>query len=158
MWEMHQNAHNSKIFLTIYIGPRWPAVHLSYYLVSMFNYALFEFESFFNYVILSSKNLLAFSFLNDIAELPPSFQKRKQKANMSRRRSGMRTCRTFGGGRKGKILQRNYQEIGSQENVISQFFNLWVAHAPVRLQGLIVNWIQKEKDSQLAAHSYRLKV
>ena len=116
MWEMHQNAHNSKIFLTIYIGPRWPAVHLSYYLVSMFNYALFEFESFFNYVILTSKNLLAFSFLNDIAELPPSFQKRKQKANMSRRRSGMRTCRTFGGGRKGKILQWHDQKMESQEN------------------------------------------
>ena len=79
MWEMHQNAHNSKIFLTIYIGPRWPAVHLSYYLVSMFNYALFEFESFFNYVILTSKNLLAFSFLNDIAELPPSLKKQKTK-------------------------------------------------------------------------------
>ena len=28
-----------------------------------------------------------------------------ERANMIRRRSGMRTCRTFGGGRKGKILQ-----------------------------------------------------
>jgi len=46
----------------------------------MFNYALFELESFFNYVILTSKNLLPFSFLNDIVELPPSFQKKKTES------------------------------------------------------------------------------
>ncbi|KAL6848647.1 hypothetical protein ACP4OV_021230 [Aristida adscensionis] len=75
----------------------------------------------------------------------------------------MRTHKTYGGARKRKLLQRE-EELGSQKldlrevrlppsqtNVICHFINLWAAHTPVRLRGSIFNWIQKEKEIQLAA-------
>ena len=80
-----------------------------------------------------------------------------EKASMSSRRTSMRTRRNFQGPRKGKMLQWHDQEIGRQTNTIFQFLNLWVAHAPVQLQGSIVDWIQKEKESQLAASQLHLK-
>ena len=80
-----------------------------------------------------------------------------EKASMSSRRTSMRTWRSFRGPRKGKMLQWHGQEIGRQTNTIFQFLNLWVAHAPVQLQGSIVDWIQKEKESQLAASQLHLK-
>jgi hypothetical protein len=71
-----------------------------------------------------------------------------EKSSMSTQRTSMRT---FQGHRKGKMLQWHDQEIGRQTSTIFQFLNLWVAHAPVQLQGTIVDWIQKEKEKQLAA-------
>jgi hypothetical protein len=71
-----------------------------------------------------------------------------EKASMGTQRTSMRT---FQGPSKGKMLQWHDQEIGRQTSTIFQFLNLWVAHAPVQLQGTIVDWIQKEKESQLAA-------
>jgi len=71
-----------------------------------------------------------------------------EKASMSTQRTSMRT---FQGPSKGKMLQWHDQEIGRQTSTIFQFLNLWVAHAPVQLQGTIVDWIQKEKEEQLTA-------
>jgi len=72
-----------------------------------------------------------------------------EKARMSTQRTSMRN---FQGPRKGKMLQWHDQEmIGRQTSTIFQFLSLWVTHAPVQLQGTIVDWIQKEKESQLAA-------
>jgi hypothetical protein len=70
-----------------------------------------------------------------------------EKASMGTQRTSMRTSQ---GPRKGKMLQWHDQEIGRQTSTIFQFLNLWVAHAPVQLQGTIVDWIQKEKEEQLA--------
>ncbi|XP_066398502.1 uncharacterized protein [Miscanthus floridulus] len=70
-----------------------------------------------------------------------------EKASMSTQRTSMRT---FQGPCKGNMLQWHDQEIGRQTCAIFQFLNLWVAHAPVQLQGTIVDWIQKEKEEQLA--------
>ncbi|KAF8775041.1 hypothetical protein HU200_005092 [Digitaria exilis] len=66
-------------------------------------------------------------------------------------RTSMRTLRASRGPRKGKMLQWHDQEIGRQTNAIFQFLNLWGEHAPAQLQGSIVDWIQKEKENQLAA-------
>jgi len=71
-----------------------------------------------------------------------------EKASMGTQRTSMRTSQ---GPRKGKMLQWHDPEIGRKTSTIFQFLNLWVAHAPVQLQGTIVNWIQKEKEKQLAA-------
>ncbi|CAD6220429.1 unnamed protein product [Miscanthus lutarioriparius] len=71
-----------------------------------------------------------------------------EKASMRTQRTSMRTSQ---GPRKGKMLQWHDQEIGRQTSTIFQFLNLWVAHAPVQLQGTIMDWIQKEKEKQLAA-------
>ena len=67
---------------------------------------------------------------------------------MSTQRTSMRTSQ---GPRKGKMLQWHDQEIGRKTSTIFLFLNLWVAHAPVQLQGTIMDWIQKEKEKQLAA-------
>ncbi|CAO2189474.1 unnamed protein product [Urochloa humidicola] len=79
-----------------------------------------------------------------------------EKASMSSRRTSMRTRRTFRGPTKGKMLQWHDQEIGRKTSTIFQFLTLWVAHAPVRLRGTIVDWMQKEKEGQLAV-SFRKK-
>ena len=44
----------------------------------------------------------------------------------------------------GKIVQRQDGELQNWPYVIPHFLNLWVAHAPIRLQGSIMNWIQKD--------------
>ena len=59
--------------------------------------------------------------------------------------------RTFKGARKRKLVQQKDQELQHRTLMISHLIGLWGAHAPVRLQGLIMDWIQKEKESQLAA-------
>jgi hypothetical protein len=74
-----------------------------------------------------------------------------EKVSMSSQRTSMRPWRSFQGPRGRKMLLCHDQEIGRQTNAIFQFLNLWVAHAPVQLQGTILNWIQKEKESRLAA-------
>ncbi|CAL4997220.1 unnamed protein product [Urochloa decumbens] len=78
-----------------------------------------------------------------------------EKASTSSRRTSMRTWRTFQGPRKGKMLQWHDQEIGRKTSTIFQFLTLWVAHAPVQLQGTIVDWMQKEKEGQLAVSFQR---
>ncbi|WVZ61674.1 hypothetical protein U9M48_011511 [Paspalum notatum var. saurae] len=53
---------------------------------------------------------------------------------------------------------KNQRRLGTNENqeqeysrhVIPHFLELWVAHAPVWLQGSVVDWIQKSKDKELA--------
>jgi len=80
-----------------------------------------------------------------------------EKASICTLRTSMRTSVTVGGARKRKMSQRQDEDFGSQRNVFSQFLNLWVAHAPLQLRGSIVDWIQKEKESQLAAQQLHLK-
>ncbi|TVT99883.1 hypothetical protein EJB05_54714, partial [Eragrostis curvula] len=60
------------------------------------------------------------------------------------------TWRVIQGGRKGMLLQSEGKELEIRTDVISHFIDLWVAHAPVRLQGSITDWIQKEKENKSA--------
>uniref|UniRef100_K3ZSR7 Rx N-terminal domain-containing protein n=1 Tax=Setaria italica TaxID=4555 RepID=K3ZSR7_SETIT len=55
--------------------------------------------------------------------------------------------------RGGKIVQQQ-----ERDHVVPQFLNLWVGHAPIRLQGSIVDWIQKEGKNKLAFSPLRLKL
>ncbi|KAJ1287533.1 hypothetical protein BS78_02G017600 [Paspalum vaginatum] len=62
---------------------------------------------------------------------------------------------TNGGYRKRELLQRENQEQENSRHVIPHFLGLWVAHAPVWLQGSIMDWIQKSKDKELAPYHQR---
>ncbi|TVU40682.1 hypothetical protein EJB05_14152, partial [Eragrostis curvula] len=64
------------------------------------------------------------------------------KNNQSRRRM-------IRGARKGKLRIEN-QNLERQTHVAPHYFDLMVAHAPVRMQGSIMDWIQKERVNQLA--------
>ena len=59
------------------------------------------------------------------------------------------TCR--GGSRKRKLeaQQDQVQVLGNWNRKVACFLSSWVAHAPVRLRGLILDWIQRGKESQL---------
>jgi hypothetical protein len=65
--------------------------------------------------------------------------------------------RTIRGAKKAKLLRRHDHWTQSRIDVISDFLNLWAAHAPVQLQGSILDWTQKEKEAQLAPHLLHLK-
>ena len=65
--------------------------------------------------------------------------------------------RTIGGGTKRKRLQQQDQDMESQTHVVSQFYYLWIPHAPIHLQGSIVNWFKKQKEIELAAQPQHLK-
>lgn len=54
-------------------------------------------------------------------------------------------------------VHRQDQELENKPGVAPHFLNLWAAHAPIRLQGSIVNWMQKEKENRLAPSQLRLK-
>nr|TKV94694.1 hypothetical protein SEVIR_9G312300v2 [Setaria viridis] len=56
---------------------------------------------------------------------------------------------TSRGATKRKLVQQEIQELGSWNPMVARFLNSWVVHAPVRLRGLILDWIQKEKESRL---------
>ncbi|CAL4932489.1 unnamed protein product [Urochloa decumbens] len=58
---------------------------------------------------------------------------------------------TSRGTRKRKLVQQEIQELGSWNPMVARFLNSWAVHAPVRLRGLILDWVQKEKESRLAA-------
>jgi hypothetical protein len=58
---------------------------------------------------------------------------------------------TSRGARKRKLVQPKDQDVQHRTRMISHLLDLWAAHAPVRLRGFILDWIQKEKESQLAA-------
>ncbi|TVU39615.1 hypothetical protein EJB05_13042 [Eragrostis curvula] len=60
------------------------------------------------------------------------------------------TRRVIRGGSKGKLLKREGKDLEIQTDVIPHFIDLWVAHAPIRLQGSISDWIQKEKENKSA--------
>ena len=59
--------------------------------------------------------------------------------------------------RGGKIVQRQEKEQENSSCVVPHFLNLWVSHAPIRLQGSIMNWIQKEAQNKLAFSPLRLQ-
>ena len=70
----------------------------------------------------------------------------------------MRTRGTFGGARKGKLLKRHDQELASWGRALSHLLELWGEHAPVQLRSTLVDWLQKEKERQLAAPQLHLKL
>ncbi|CAL4981753.1 unnamed protein product [Urochloa decumbens] len=59
--------------------------------------------------------------------------------------------RTLRGARKRKLVQRKDQDTRHRTRMISHLLDLWAAHAPVRLRGFILDWVQQEKESQSAA-------
>uniref|UniRef100_A0A0D3GLR8 Uncharacterized protein n=1 Tax=Oryza barthii TaxID=65489 RepID=A0A0D3GLR8_9ORYZ len=65
------------------------------------------------------------------------------------------TRRTIRGAKKAKLLRRMDQRTQRRTvmtcDFICDFLNLWAAHAPVQLQGSILDWIQKEKETELAS-------
>uniref|UniRef100_A0A0E0AFC3 Uncharacterized protein n=1 Tax=Oryza glumipatula TaxID=40148 RepID=A0A0E0AFC3_9ORYZ len=65
------------------------------------------------------------------------------------------TRRTIRGAKKAKLLRRMDQRTQRRTVVtcdfICDFLNLWAAHAPVQLQGSILDWIQKEKETDPVA-------
>jgi hypothetical protein len=52
--------------------------------------------------------------------------------------------------RKLQVEQDQVQVLGSWNRKVACFLNSWVAHAPVRLRGLILDWIQRGKETQIA--------
>ncbi|KAF8713960.1 hypothetical protein HU200_027946 [Digitaria exilis] len=55
--------------------------------------------------------------------------------------------RTSKGARKRKLDQKHVQDLRDRNRMLARFVNSWVAHAPVWLQGTIMDWIQKEKET-----------
>jgi len=65
--------------------------------------------------------------------------------------STQRTQRTFGRRTKRKLSRGQDQELGSPTRMMTHLLlDLWVAHIPVRLQRSLMDWRQKEKESDLA--------
>ncbi|CAL5091768.1 unnamed protein product [Urochloa decumbens] len=73
-----------------------------------------------------------------------------EKPCMSTWSRRMRTQRTLGGPKKRKLFQGQDQELRDRTHMISHLLDLWVAHVPVRLQRSLMDWMKKEKESQLA--------
>ncbi|GJN24361.1 hypothetical protein PR202_gb12098 [Eleusine coracana subsp. coracana] len=57
--------------------------------------------------------------------------------------------RTLQGSRKTELVQVQDEDLGFLVHIVVQFLSSWVAHAPTALRGLILNWVQKEMESQL---------
>ena len=49
-----------------------------------------------------------------------------------------------------KLLQRQEEKVERRIYFVTEFLSSWAAHAPARLQGSIMDWIQKHKEMQLA--------
>ena len=62
----------------------------------------------------------------------------------------MRAQRTFGGSTNRKLLRGKDQKTGKFLGVLTHFLDLWGAHVPIRLQCSLMDWMQKEKETQLA--------
>ncbi|CAL4991845.1 unnamed protein product [Urochloa decumbens] len=80
-----------------------------------------------------------------------------EKPSISRQRTSMKTRRTFGRRTKRKLIQGKDQELQNHTRMITQLLGLWVAHSPVRLQRPIMDWMQKEKDSELASRNSKYR-
>ncbi|XP_052162826.1 uncharacterized protein LOC127779932 [Oryza glaberrima] len=55
------------------------------------------------------------------------------------------TRRTIRGARKAKMLRRHDRRTHNHRHEVADFLSLWAVHAPVRLQGSLLDWIRKEK-------------
>ena len=55
-----------------------------------------------------------------------------------------------------KLVQRKDQDLQHRTRMISHLLDLWAAHAPVRLRGLILDWVQKEKGKSVSRTSVPL--
>ncbi|XP_066398911.1 uncharacterized protein [Miscanthus floridulus] len=60
------------------------------------------------------------------------------------------TRRTIGRSRKGKPFHREDREVKNWKHLIPHYLDLWAAHAPAQLQGSIAEWVQREKEKQMA--------
>uniref|UniRef100_A0A0E0AFB9 Uncharacterized protein n=1 Tax=Oryza glumipatula TaxID=40148 RepID=A0A0E0AFB9_9ORYZ len=58
------------------------------------------------------------------------------------------TRRTIRGARKTKMLRRHDRRTHNHRHEVADFLSLWAVHAPVRLQGSLLDWIRKEKKMQ----------
>ncbi|CAL5077149.1 unnamed protein product [Urochloa decumbens] len=74
-----------------------------------------------------------------------------EKPSISRQRTSMRTRNTFGRCTKRKLIHGKDQELESQTRMMTHLLDLWVAHSPVQLQRPLMDWMHKEKESDLAS-------
>nr|XP_034579185.1 uncharacterized protein LOC117842781 isoform X3 [Setaria viridis] len=79
------------------------------------------------------------------------------KPCMSAWRSRMRRRSTSGGARKRKLFQEDEEELIRLRIRVCHWFDSWLTHEPVQLQRSLMNWIQKEKESLIAAPQLHLK-
>ncbi|KAF8690444.1 hypothetical protein HU200_040797 [Digitaria exilis] len=77
-----------------------------------------------------------------------------EKPCMGTQRSSTRTRSTLGRLRKRNLLQEQDEAEHRARIHLSRRLTLCVQHIPIRLQRLFMNWLQKEKEIQLAAQSY----
>lgn len=59
-----------------------------------------------------------------------------------------RASRSRGASRRKLQVRREDLELHRESRVISHVLDLWGAHAPVELRGLVLDWIRKEKERQ----------
>ncbi|XP_066393723.1 uncharacterized protein [Miscanthus floridulus] len=72
-----------------------------------------------------------------------------EKPSINTRRTSMRAQRTLGGPTNRKLLRGQGQKIGNFLGVLTHCVDLWRAHVPIRLQSFLMDWMQKEKETQL---------
>ncbi|KAG0542437.1 hypothetical protein BDA96_02G104000 [Sorghum bicolor] len=60
------------------------------------------------------------------------------------------TRRTIGRARKGNPFHRENREVKNRKHLVPHYLDLWAAHAPAQLQGSIAEWVQREKEKQMA--------
>ncbi|XP_066398519.1 uncharacterized protein [Miscanthus floridulus] len=73
-----------------------------------------------------------------------------EKPSINKRRTNMRAQRTFGGPTNRKLLRGQDQKIGNFLGVFTHLLDLWGAHVPIQLQSSLMDWMQKQKETQLA--------
>jgi hypothetical protein len=72
-----------------------------------------------------------------------------EKPSINTRRISMRAQRTSGGATNRKLLRGQDHKIRNFLGVLTHFLDLWGAHVPIRLQSSVMDWMQKEKETQL---------
>ncbi|CAD6226108.1 unnamed protein product [Miscanthus lutarioriparius] len=74
-----------------------------------------------------------------------------EKPSINTRRTSMRARRTFGGPTNRKLLRGQDQKIGIGDylGVITHFIKLWGDHVPIHLKSSQMDWLRKEKETQL---------
>jgi hypothetical protein len=72
-----------------------------------------------------------------------------EKPSINTRRTSMRAQRTLGRPTNRKLLRGQGQKIGNFLGVLTHCVDLWRAHVPIQLQNFLMDWMQKEKETQL---------
>ena len=73
-----------------------------------------------------------------------------ERPSMRTLRTSLRTRRTIGEPTKRKLFQGQAHEVWSQTHMIGHLLDLWSTHAPIQLQRPVMDWMQKEREIQLA--------